>query len=393
MQSNQIYRNTMNVIFLGTTSNYPFSFSANNTKTEFLARGLTEQGNKVTVICGVLGEKQCATVQSGNSKYDFRYVIYPKEQNIFKTLFKNTKKIYNYLKLNYNPYDKNIVVTDLSYFPLFLIYVIVSRIAKYKIISIITEWPLSFHFKSNWKYWDSLLYVCTFGKLIDAILPISDSLIKKVTKFSKPVLKVPILADYSTDYNINKSQKIKSSYFVYCAGAGYVRIIQFIIDAYKIFLRYSNEKLLLVLYGKPEEVNRIRQIIDDDNLSENILIKTRLSNRELFSLYHNALGLLIPLDPDNEQDKYRFSQKIAEYLSSETPIITSPVGEIPVYFNKHNAFLVDLFTPEAYAEAMGYISIHKEESIIIGRQGYELGKKEFNYKIYGEKLSNFLKKI
>ena len=101
----------------------------------------------------------------------------------------------------------------------------------------------------------------------------------------------------------------------------------------------------------------------------------------------------IPLDPDNEQDKYRFSQKIAEYLSSETPIITSPVGEIPVYFNKHNAFLVDLFTPEAYAEAMGYISIHKEESIIIGRQGYELGKKEFNYKIYGEKLSNFLKKI
>ena len=64
------------------------------------------------------------------------------------------------------------------------------------------------------------------------------------------------------------------------------------------------------------------------------------------------MGLLIPLDPNSLADIARFSQKIAEYVSTSRPIITSNVGEIPYYFkDKENAIICE-YSAKSYADAM-----------------------------------------
>ena len=45
----------MNVVFLDCTQNYGFQFSAANTKTELLAKGLTLAGNKCVIHNGLTG--------------------------------------------------------------------------------------------------------------------------------------------------------------------------------------------------------------------------------------------------------------------------------------------------------------------------------------------------
>lgn len=380
----------MNFIFLGTTNNYPFSFSANNTKTELLARGLFELGHNVSIISGILGEKEETDIKTGKTAYGFNYVLLPRYKSTYQTIKNNTSFISNFLKEHYKMGEKNIIILEFSICLIFFLNLIICRKRNYRVIHILTEWPLSFKL-SKLKHCDAYLYLNVFGWFVDGILPISNALANKVKKFHKPLLKIPILADYTTQYN--SISNFCKPYFVFCASARYVRLLEFIIESYKIYNKDYSDILYLVLYGSDNDIERIKQIIFNNNLSNNIIIKCKLSSNELQELYRNAQALLIPLNPSNNQDKYRFSQKIAEYLSSSTPIVTTPVGEVANYFNKDNAYLIDEFTPNAYANAMKYISSHKSESIVKGNNGYNLGVKEFNYKIYGLKLSEFVKSI
>ena len=63
---------------------------------------------------------------------------------------------------------------------------------------------------------------------------------------------------------------------------------------------------------------------------------------ELIEIYESSLGLLIPLDPNSLADIARFSQKIAEYLSSSRPVITNNVGEIPYYFTDRKDIIISM---------------------------------------------------
>ena len=380
----------MNIIFLSTTFNYPFAFSANNTKTELLARGMKEQGHKVSIVSGILGERNFNEIKKGLTTDDIEYVLLPRRGNYIQTIKTNLKYLNEYLNIKFSYSEKNIIIMDFNQYPIFLIHTILARHNHYKVLSLLTEWPLSFHW-SLIKKIDAFIYLNTFGWFVDGILPISESIKNKIRKFKKPILKIPILSDFSHTCN-TISQKEKN-YFAFCSSARYVRIIAFIIQTYIIFNKEHTEKLFLVLYGSDEDIFKISQIISENKLNEQIIIKSKLSPDDLHALYANALGLLIPLDPNNEQDKYRFSQKMAEYLSSKTPIITTAVGEAALYFKPENCYILNEYTPEAYAKVMSDIASNKVKSQMIGENGYEMGKKEFNYKIFGEKLSNFINNL
>lgn len=45
----------LNVVFLDTTNQYGYNYSAANSKTEFIARGLVECGDICNIVNGVYG--------------------------------------------------------------------------------------------------------------------------------------------------------------------------------------------------------------------------------------------------------------------------------------------------------------------------------------------------
>lgn len=376
----------MNIVFTCCTDNYPLSFSANNTKDEFIAKGL--KGCSITFINRLWGYKDKSTLTEGISESGYKYYIFPKKYNKFISVFLNTISLFKLLKKCKKNNEKNIMIIDTGYYIFFLVYVIYAKLLGYKILHIITEWPLAFKLGTITRL-DAQLYVNNFGYFVNGILPISETLIEKIKKFNKPILKTPILGDYSKNIDVRKGD-----YFVYCANAGYYRIIDFVIHAFTIFKQnHNNEKLFLVLYGKETAIKKVQKDIEEKHLTDNIKIVSKLSTEKLNRLYTNSIGLLIPLDPNSLQDKYRFSQKIAEYLATKTPIITCNVGEISYYLRNKESCIIAEYTIESYANAMKWVVENPKESKKIGINGYEVGYKNFNYQTYGNQLIKFIKQL
>lgn len=376
----------MNIVFTCCTDNYPLSFSANNTKDEFIAKGLKDCS--ITFINRLWGCKNYSSITEGETENKYKYYIFPKKSNKLTTVFLNTISLFKILRKCKKDDEQNIMIIDTGYFIFFIVYIIYAKLLGYKILHIITEWPLAFK-AGTIACLDAQLYVNSFGYFVDGILPISEALIEKTKKFKKPTLKTPILGEYSK--NINSQ---KGNYFVYCANAGYYRIIDFVINAFALYKQnHDNSKLFLVLYGKDVAIKRVRESIKDKHLTEHIEIVSKLSTEELTQLYANSIGLLIPLDPNSLQDKYRFSQKIAEYLATKTPIITCNVGEISFYLKDKESCIIAEYTIESYAKAMEWIIENREKAKEIGINGYKVGDKNFNYQTYGNQLIKFINQL
>ena len=68
----------MNVVLI-TSEGYPFKFSAGNSKAEFIARGLKENGCRVVIVDTALGTKGQMNMQEGISSNGINYYILPRK--------------------------------------------------------------------------------------------------------------------------------------------------------------------------------------------------------------------------------------------------------------------------------------------------------------------------
>lgn len=384
-----------NVLFLGCTQEYGYQFSAANTKTEFLYKGLSDLGDCCCIHNGVIGSTKVKERTCISKNGIENIITYPLRINKLLSFVFNIKllykDVYKYKKKELN----NIIILELPDYHIFILYWFIARILKYKIVVISQEWGLSvksIHFLRKPSVW---LFSKTFGYFADGILPISEFIISKIVHFKKPYLKIPVLSNFDVS-SFEMENNTGHNYFLYCVYAAYTRVIFFIIESIKKYNDTSIEKkeLVLVLSGNSHQIKIVEDYISDCSLGERIIVKTKVPYQELISLYKNASALIVPLDPYSEQDKARFSQKIAEYLSSATPIITNAVGEINYYFKpNYDIIIVPKFTTDSYCEIFKWVDKNMEQSRIIGKRGYETGVKFFDYKDNAKLLSNFLKNI
>ena len=375
-----------NIIFLDCTQNYTMQYSASNTKIEFLAKGLVEQGDVCTIHNGINGASLSEETIVLKKEDIGTVVTYKQKGNKHISWILNYKKLKKDLIKLYNEDCSNIVVLVMPIYHIFRIYVKLARKIGYKVVSIAHEWPPTVNTIHPIKRPFFNLTSLLFGKYVDGILPISEYIIDKIRHFEKPYLKVPILADFSFTPQFKNGT---NDYFIYCVYAAYRRIILPIIRSFHSYLKCGgSHSLILILSGSQEDIEQIKTYIQNLDLGNRILIKSKVQYNELYELYSNASGLIIPLDPNSEQDKARFSQKIAEYLSSGSPLISNNVGEIEYYFkDKENIILCDY--EKGWSKIFHWVSNNPEEARRIGLKGYETGKKYFNYHTFGRIVHDF----
>ena len=379
----------MKIVFLGCTHNYGYGFSANVTKVGYMAKGLMEAGAECVIHNGIIGNKFVTKEEKKIVENIPVTSLRKRGSEIFSWLF-NVRKVYRYLKAERKGNGKNIAIVEMDMYHIFLLYYVLCKINKYKLVAISHEWGPTIvevnvmRKPSNW------LYSKTFGWFVDAILPISEYIIKKIAHFKKPYFKLPILSEFNNDDNIIV---VERNHLVYCASVYYKRIIILIIDAYKIY-RQNNGKLslILVLNGPKEKIEEIAKIISDNGLKDKIFIKSKLAYNELFELYMTAASLIIPLNPNCEQDEARFSQKIAEYLSSKSPIITNNVGEIKYYFSDEDLIKCG-YSEESFAEKFKWVEENPRTCQEIGNNGYNKGKAVFDYNKIGAQMLSFFEEL
>lgn len=375
----------MNVLVM-CSRGYGQTYSAVNTKSEYVAVGLRDAGCVVRILDSVRGWHNTSCEINTNSE-GIEYVSFP------KVLFCNTYsniKIYKQILLKYHQREGiNHIIIGMEYMPIFIMLAKCAKSCGYSVSTLSHEWHIGMRtkgiVKSIHKYWQDLF----FGRYVDAIFPISHYLQAKCKRFGKPMMLLPILGRYDVLLSENVENR-----FTYCADAGYLLRNKLILDAFKILhTKHQNVSLSLVLFGTKEDMNDVRCTIEEMNIDPHVTILTQIAQSELERLYASSLGLIIPLNPKYQPDVARFSQKIAEYVASGRPIITSNVGEIPYYFtNKESAIIVD-YTPSSYAHGMELLINNPILATEVGRNGYKIGRSNFNYIDYGIRLKNFISAI
>lgn len=385
----------MNIIFLECVGSYGYAFSAGASKVRMMAKGLQTAGAKCFIHNGLTGS---TSVEEDEVKYveGVEVTTYKSSSNgyayYFWIPFRNLPKLWKYLRSHHDKNDKSIVILEVPLFHIFVLYTFLCKIMGYRIACISHEWiPTLRHTGFRDRFFNDPLYTNFFGYLVNALLPISEYIIDKCRRFKKPYFKVPALAEFPIQ--LPQSDNQKEHYFLYCAQAGYFRIAKFIINAYKLYHENKgNYSLRMVLAGTEQDINNVRQYVKSLNLENEILIESRLSYDILLSRYRNASALLIPLDPDYEQDAARFPQKIAEYTSTAAPIIATNIGEIKTYFNDRNCILAD-FSEQSFADCFTWVEANPEKAKAIGEEGYKLGLEQFDCIKVCKGLTDFFKTI
>ncbi len=371
-----------NYIFLDSTQDYPFEYSAGNTKVEILSQGLLHFGRKVYIINPMWGYNKIEKEIHGKNA-GILYGIYP-QKGLLGRLYNLVKILILLFRLR-KEYKYTILTSN--HFIIYIIECIWMKILGYKIGVLYHELRYTtLQNPSKYTLYSTKAFDRYFGYFCDFILPISHFLKNRCEKYKKPMLMTPVLSAT----NENSVVDIIREQFTYCGSAAYKRIIDFILDAYDIYSKKGNANLVLVLSGNQNDIQKIQEQIEINGLGEKVSIKQGLPYSDLLKLYSESLALLIPLDASNLQDIARFSQKIAEYTSTGRPIITNRVGEVPYYFDTNSAFIINELDVNELAFLFDKIMQNKSHATEIGQKGHAIFQKHFNNVKYVHRLLDFI---
>lgn len=268
----------------------------------------------------------------------------------------------------------------------FVVYRFISRIIGAKIVYEYVEYRSEkpakgiYHRVNNW--------LCDFhgAKIWDACIVISNYLSDRALQVNQnlPIIKVTPIGDFELFDSIGNDVDIAEEYIMFCGHAGYFDVVKLIIDSYCCSQIRHAMKLLLVLGGNEQQIDKVKEYYPD------AIVKSKLSYQKLIAYYKHAYILMIPLR-DSIEDIARFPNKICEYTAAHGFIVTTNNGEMKYYFkNGVNAIVADDCTVEAIAGRLDEIVNGVYDISSIKECSYNTGIKNFSKDYYRTILYQFL---
>lgn len=284
-----------------------------------------------------------------------------------------------------------------NYFLEYPYYFLLSRIFGFKLVVQYVEMfsaipgRNSFFTKINDKFIDRYI-----SRFCDGVIAISDYLLLHIKKISpkKPVIKIPVLADFDKINAI--TIPVSKPYIMYCGTIYYFEVIDFIMSVFTLLKenkKYQDGLLLIISGDHDSNRQKLDSLILDSKFKDDIVVKSNIAHDELLSAYAAAEVLLIPLR-NTIQDIARFPHKVGEYTAAKRPIVSTNIGEIKTYFkNNESAILAENYSIEEYYDKLvgGLSSSAKMNEI--GKAGYSIGLKNFEYLTQGKEIKKFIDRL
>lgn len=227
----------------------------------------------------------------------------------------------------------------------------------------------------------------------DGVIVISTSIEKWVNKYNSNTLRIPILIDMSNYSDIIKTKSLSSNEF-HVAYAGSISNrkdgVLILINAIKR-VRESNIKITLDLFGSGSKYE-IGYLID-------FLLKFEIdyihfNGNVEYSILTKLLpdfDLLVLPRPFSKQANFGFSTKLADYLASGVPTLTTNISDNSLYLkDSYNAYLIDVKELTRLDEVIIKV-ISTEGRLMIGWNGKKTAKEFFDYSNYTQQIIEFLK--
>lgn len=137
----------------------------------------------------------------------------------------------------------------------------------------------------------------------------------------------------------------------------------------------------------------IQGLIDSRRLSHRIRLNNAVPRDKLFEALHSADIVMVPRQ-DSELNRSNFPTKMVDYLFAGKPIVSSRVGEIPLYCQDgvHIIYPTDT-DPKSFATAVYSLMQHPDRASVVGRGARLLAESEFEFRKIAPRIAAFLANI
>jgi len=227
----------------------------------------------------------------------------------------------------------------------------------------------------------------------DGIIVISTNLEKYFARYTKKIIRVPILCDADGIISESETPSFNGTTFRICF-AGYIKCDKegFALLYEALSLVSIKQKVELYLYGILDEDDsvRLRQLAEKYDLTDKVFYLGNIESEKLkdeFAKYH----LLILPRPLNNRTNYGFSTKLSDYIISGLPVLLTDVSDNALYIKDNfNGYLIMPGSVTAITEKLIYI-IHNynDQARSIVANAHKTVRENFDLRLFTDVYSDF----
>ena len=384
-------------------ASYPYGHASTN-RVHNIAKGLTQNNVQVEIIITNPTEKNYKTLNNNmNGIYEevnFTYISNTtvRHKNIFVRKFIDYYCYFKvYFKILFTSSDDFMILVGGAYFDFRLLIPLLVKFKKTKLFLEINEYPHINSQNNLLKKIKNYVFYNLQLPFFDGFIVISEALsnLLQGNGISKSkILKIPVLHEkgFYKDF-INLDIKIP---FIIHSGSianeekdGMLGCLQ----AFKLAIDILNTDIKYVIatnYVNSTEIEKLKEFIKLNNLQNNVIFENNLSKIDLIKYYTKA-SLAIVNKSESKQNIYGFATKISEYVAFKIPLILTSVGEINYYFvNDFNAIIIPPNDYKLLSEKIILLLSNTEKANTLAENAVMLSETDFNPKIQGKNLSNFI---
>ncbi|MDB4932401.1 MAG: glycosyl transferase group 1 [Myxococcaceae bacterium] len=256
---------------------------------------------------------------------------------------------------------------------------------------VVVEWRLAYRDQTRAQVVNDRLFARALG-LVDGAVVISRFLVDRVTPLlpaGAPVLRLPILAEPAAWIGTAPATR-PTPYAVLCTD--FDSYPDDAVAVVRAAARLAPRSLELLFVGKASARTRERLRAEARALPAGVALTLRhdyVATDELRSLYAGAAAL-VALLPDDDRSRARFPSKIAEYLLSGRPVVSTRVGEVAEHLRDgESAYLAAPGDEAAFAAALAR-ALDDPEASAVGERGRAVALRDFDYECLGPSIVGFV---
>ena len=387
----------MALVIFGDSFTFPDGGAATN-RVYTYAKGFSENGEKVYIICFRNDYLDDNSGEADNIKY-FHPFGQQKRNNIFiiRKWFKFLKYFKTYIllkKLDKQGHIEALIVYSENLFTQFFAFLL-AKLYSAKIIVERSEHPFRNIHKDVFGLIIKKLKLSFEKGIYDGMFCISNFLsdfYEGKGFLRQKILMVPSTVD-AERFSINYDQPLLFNYIAYC-GSLTIRKdgVDILLESFSLIAaKYPD--LYLVLIGAADSQKDeafFRDLSKKLKIDPRVVFTGKLSRNDIPAYLCNA-NILALARPKSIVADAGFPSKVTEYLATGKPVVTTKVGEIPVYLkDNENAFLSEPDSVEGFAEKLDYVLTNCELALNVGKNGKVLTTTVFNYSYQAKRILYFI---
>lgn len=288
-------------------------------------------------------------------------------------------------------YDSAILISN----SLLLIYPLwfACKRGKVKLIQEKSEFPFVLMKRGFLNRLYAKFYVNTTYKLFDGLIVMTKPLMEyfkdKVRKDCQ-LFEMPMTVDIERFLNAESTPNTLGDYIAFCGGLSNTNGIDNLIESFSLVEPQIPTLKLVIIGGAPNEIvmNGYQELVSGLGL-KNVVFYGKVGREEIPGLLNNAKALLLARR-SNLQASGGFPTKLGEYLATGNPVVVTAVGDIPLYLNTANSFIVKPDDNKAFAQQILEVFADYDRAETIGKEGQKLAITVFNARVQSERLNSFL---